>query len=169
MSGYHEVSKGRRCSSVGSQGADQVLRVVEPNNNCKHHNGNQTEHRAAWPNAARILTGKCKDQEPQSRDASHGEQEGIVRIPPAIKQHTLEVGDIYTSPVIAMEKISQAHDDLLEALQIASRLRQEGIESARVNIAELARLSAQLEEKIGGVIGNDEIRLQSLEDKRNTN
>ena len=79
----------------------------------------------------------------------------------AIKQHTLEVGDIYNSPVIAMEKVSQAHDDLLEALQIASRLRQEGIESARVNIAELARLSAQLEGKIGGVIGNDEFRPQS--------
>ena len=75
----------------------------------------------------------------------------------------MEVGDIYNSPVIAMEKVSQAHDDLLEAMQIASRLRQAGIESARVNIAELGRLSAKLEERIGGAIGGDEPQPQSLE------
>ena len=81
----------------------------------------------------------------------------------AIKRQTLEIGDISNSPVIAMEKISQAHDDLIEALQIAGRLRQEGIESARQNIARLGQMSAELQERIGGVIEGDEALPKSLE------
>lgn len=69
----------------------------------------------------------------------------------SIRTHTEEIGDLYNSPVIAIEKITAAHEDLLEALNSASQLRQEGIASARENIARLTRLSAELAEKVTGL------------------
>ena len=69
----------------------------------------------------------------------------------AIRRHTQEIGDLYNSPVVAMEKISQAHDDLVEALNTASRVRLEGIEAARDSIAKLSEMSQSLERRIGGV------------------
>ncbi len=69
----------------------------------------------------------------------------------AIKRHTEEIGDVYNSPVIAIEKITRAHNDLIEAMNIADRLKQEGIDSARVNIAKLNQLSAELDERSQGL------------------
>ena len=64
-----------------------------------------------------------------------------------IKQHTSEIGDAYNNPVIAIEKLSQAHNDLVEALDTADRTRQEGIDSARETIATLAQMSGALEQR----------------------
>ena len=75
----------------------------------------------------------------------------IVANASTIKQHTAEIGDIYTNPVIAIEKIEQAHNDLIEAMNIADRLKQEGTEVARENIAKLTVLSADLEERSRGL------------------
>jgi uncharacterized protein YaaN involved in tellurite resistance len=70
----------------------------------------------------------------------------------AIKTHTQEIGDLYINPVIAMDKITQAHNDLIEALDIADRLRQEGIQVARENITRLNQLSAELTKRAGGLL-----------------
>ncbi len=70
----------------------------------------------------------------------------------AIKAHTQEIGDLYTNPVIAIEKITQAHNDLIEAMDIADRLRQEGIQTARDNITRLGQLSAVLMQRVGGLL-----------------
>jgi uncharacterized protein YaaN involved in tellurite resistance len=69
----------------------------------------------------------------------------------SIRQHTDQIGDLQNSPVIALEKIAQAHDDLVEALDTASRLRQEGITIARDNIATLTRMSTGLAQRVGGL------------------
>jgi len=69
----------------------------------------------------------------------------------AIKHHTEEIGDVYNSPVIAIEKITQAHNDLIEAMDIADRLKQEGIDAARVNIAKLNQLTADLDQRSHGL------------------
>ena len=69
----------------------------------------------------------------------------------AIKRHTEEIGDLYKNPAIAFDKISQAHTDLVEALENASRLRAEAIESAGENIARLAQLSDDIQAKVGGL------------------
>ena len=58
----------------------------------------------------------------------------------AIRQHTEEIGELYNNPVIAMDKITQAHNDLMEAMDTADRLKQEGIDTARENIAKLSQL-----------------------------
>ena len=69
-----------------------------------------------------------------------------------IKRHTVEIGDVYNNPVIAIEKITQAHNELIEAMDIADRLKQEGIVSARENIAKLTQLSAELEQRSQGML-----------------
>ncbi len=69
----------------------------------------------------------------------------------AIRQHTTEIGDLQKQPVIALEKIVQAHDDLVEALNIASRLQDESITAATENITTLRQMSAKLAERVGGL------------------
>jgi len=69
----------------------------------------------------------------------------------AIKRHTEEIGDVYNSPVIALEKITQAHNDLIEAMDLADRLKQDGIDAARENIAKLSQLSAELTQRSQGL------------------
>lgn len=69
----------------------------------------------------------------------------------SIKQHTEEIGDLYNNPVIAMDKITQAHSDLIEAMDTADRLKREGIEAARENIAKLSELSTELNQRSRGL------------------
>lgn len=66
----------------------------------------------------------------------------------AIKQHTDEIGDIYNQPVIALDKIAQAHRDLLEAIATVDRLKEEGIRTAQQNIAKLAQMSEEMQGKL---------------------
>ncbi len=68
----------------------------------------------------------------------------------AIKQHTAEIGDVYKSPVVAIDKLTQAHNDLVEALNAADRLKAEGLVAARDNIAKLQQLTSELEGKMLG-------------------
>lgn len=75
----------------------------------------------------------------------------IVANAAAIKQHTDEIGDVYNSPVIAIEKITRAHDDLIDAMDAADRLKQKGIDDARENIAKLTLLSSSLQERASGL------------------
>jgi uncharacterized protein YaaN involved in tellurite resistance len=71
----------------------------------------------------------------------------IVGNAAAIKQHTAEIGDVYKNPVIAIDKLTQAHQDLIDAIDTADRLKAEGITAARDNIVRLRQLSQQLEQK----------------------
>jgi uncharacterized protein YaaN involved in tellurite resistance len=72
----------------------------------------------------------------------------------SIKTHTQEIGDLYINPVIAIDKINQAHNDLIEAMDIADRLRQERIQVARDNIARLTELTATLMQRASGLLGD---------------
>ena len=59
--------------------------------------------------------------------------------------------DVYNNPVIAIDMITQAHNDLIEAMNTADRLKQEGIDKARENIAKLSQLSTELQERSQGL------------------
>ena len=65
----------------------------------------------------------------------------------SLRHHTEEIGDVYNNPVIAIDKIAQAHNDLIEAMDAADRLKLEGIQAARENIARLSQLSASMEQR----------------------
>ena len=69
----------------------------------------------------------------------------------AIKRNTAEIGDVYNSPVIALEKLTQAHHDLVEAMEMADRIKQAGIETARANIARLSDMSTDLQRRARGL------------------
>ena len=69
----------------------------------------------------------------------------------SVKQHTTEIGDIYNSPVVAIEKLTQAHNDLIEAMNLVDQLKIEGIDAAHQNIAKLNQLSGELREKMEGL------------------
>jgi uncharacterized protein YaaN involved in tellurite resistance len=75
----------------------------------------------------------------------------IVANAAAIKQHTTEIGDVYNSPAIAIDKITQAHNELIEAMDMADRIKQEGISAARENIAKLSEMSADLQQRATGL------------------
>lgn len=84
----------------------------------------------------------------------------------AIKQHTQEIGDIYNNPVIALDKITEAHDQLLEALNMVERMQKEGIDNARQNIARLTELSTDLHERSlasHGSAENSDIEIKPVE------
>ena len=87
----------------------------------------------------------------------------IVANAASIKQHTAEIGDIYNSPIIAIDKITQAHNDLIEAMNIADRLKEEGIASARESIARLSQLSADLQQRSGSLRERVEAEPRSIE------
>jgi uncharacterized protein YaaN involved in tellurite resistance len=77
--------------------------------------------------------------------------EMVVQNAGAIRRQTEEIGDLYNEPVIAMDKLVQAHHDLLAALDTASRLREDGIHTARRNIEELTGLTRELSVNVQGL------------------
>ena len=81
----------------------------------------------------------------------------------SIKQHTEDIGDVYNNPVIAIDKITQAHNDLIEAMNTADRLKQEGIDSARENIAKLSQLSTEMSQRSQGLRDQRVNEAQSVE------
>ena len=80
-----------------------------------------------------------------------------------IRRHRQEIGDVYGSPMIAIEQLAQAHGDLVEALDTAGRQQQEGIEAAPEGIARLTELSADLEQKASGLLPAGEAGADSAE------
>ena len=82
----------------------------------------------------------------------------IVANASAIRKHTEEIGEAYNNPVIAMDKITQAHQELFEAMDTADRLKQEGISSARENIAKLNELSSEIQQRVGALPAPAELK-----------
>jgi len=73
----------------------------------------------------------------------------VVANAATIKQHTTDIGDVYNQPAIAIEKITKAHSEMVEALEIAIQLKQNGINRAQENIEKLSKMSAELKNRIG--------------------
>jgi uncharacterized protein YaaN involved in tellurite resistance len=69
----------------------------------------------------------------------------------SIRQHPAEIGDIYNSPVVAIEKLTQAHNDLIETINLVEQLKTEGLDAARQNIATLNQMSGKLRERFEGL------------------
>ena len=69
----------------------------------------------------------------------------------AIKQQTAEIGDMYKNPVLALDKVKQAYDDLMGAMDQMDEIRRTGTESARAGIAELDQMTATLAPKAEGL------------------
>lgn len=70
----------------------------------------------------------------------------------AIKRHTSDIGNVYSNPVIALDKITQAHNDLIEAIENAGQIKQQAIATARENIGKLGQLVAELQGRATGLL-----------------
>jgi uncharacterized protein YaaN involved in tellurite resistance len=67
----------------------------------------------------------------------------------AINQHTKEIGDLYKEPVVAMDKLESAVQQLEQAIDATNKLKSEGIQAAKDNIAKLKTLTAEIKDKSG--------------------
>lgn len=74
----------------------------------------------------------------------------LVNNAAAIREQTAEIGDLAARPVVALDKLTHAHDDLLAALDAAQHARSEGLAAARSNIVQLVRMSGELEHHVQG-------------------
>jgi len=62
----------------------------------------------------------------------------------SIKRQATQIGDAYRNPAIALEKLSRAHHDLVDAIEATTRLEAEGIELARASGQQLRELAMDL-------------------------
>ncbi len=66
----------------------------------------------------------------------------------AIGSQTREIGEMQNNPVIALDRVKNAYETLVGAMDEMDRIRSAGTEKARAGIAELTRMSAVLEPKV---------------------
>jgi uncharacterized protein YaaN involved in tellurite resistance len=64
-----------------------------------------------------------------------------------IRQQTQEIGDLYKNPVIAMEKVKEAFDDLMASMDEADSAKTEGIELAKKGITEVDDMTGKLKNR----------------------
>jgi uncharacterized protein YaaN involved in tellurite resistance len=81
----------------------------------------------------------------------------------SIKQQTSEIGDMYKNPVLALDKVKQAYDDLMGAMDQMDEIRRAGTESARAGIAELDQMTATLAPKADALRAAREFEVPSEE------
>lgn len=66
----------------------------------------------------------------------------------AIGRQTKEIGEMQNNPVIALDRVKNAYNSLVAAMDEMEQIRTAGTEKARAGIAELTRMSAALEPKV---------------------
>ena len=81
----------------------------------------------------------------------------------SIKAQTAEIGDMYKNPVLALDKVKQAYDDLMGAMDQMDEIRRAGTESARSGIAQLDQMTAGLAPKAEGLRAAREFEVPSEE------
>jgi len=81
----------------------------------------------------------------------------------SIKQQTSEIGDMYKNPVLALDKVKQAYDDLMGAMNQMDEIRRAGTESARAGIAQLDQMTAGLAPKADALRAAREFEVPSEE------
>ncbi|MFQ5796085.1 MAG: toxic anion resistance protein [Candidatus Bipolaricaulia bacterium] len=75
----------------------------------------------------------------------------------AIRQQTQEIGDLQNNPVLALEKVAAAYDDLMATLDETERIRKEGTTQAREGIKQLTQMSQKLESKAEALRSSTEL------------
>ncbi len=81
----------------------------------------------------------------------------------AIKQQTTEIGDMYKNPVLALDKVKQAYDDLMGAMDQMDEIRRTGTEQARAGINQLTEMTTQLDPKAQALRASRDFEIPSEE------
>ena len=72
-----------------------------------------------------------------------------------INNHVKEIGDLFKEPVVAMDKLDSAVQQLEQAIDATNKLKSEGIQSAKDNIAKLKTLTEEIRNKSGQLPDTD--------------
>ncbi len=67
----------------------------------------------------------------------------------ALKQQTADIATLQTDPVLALEHLQSAYDDLIEAMDKTEEIRNQGTEKARQGIEQLDQMSTNMRERLG--------------------
>jgi uncharacterized protein YaaN involved in tellurite resistance len=81
----------------------------------------------------------------------------------AIRHQTAEIQDLYKNPVLALDKVRAAYDDLMAAMDEVDVAKQAGIQSARTGIAQLSEMSTKLTQRALGMKAEAAPDLPSIE------
>lgn len=79
----------------------------------------------------------------------------------AIRQQSGEIADLHTNPVLALDKVKKAHDDLLAAIEETEAVKRKGVEKANEGIAALTEMSKTMSEKAGALRPEDKEQAQA--------
>lgn len=66
----------------------------------------------------------------------------------AIGRQTAEIGAMQNNPVIALDRVKNAYESLVGAMDEMEKIRSAGTEKARAGVAELTRMSSALEPRV---------------------
>lgn len=69
----------------------------------------------------------------------------------AVKSQTIEIAELQNNPVLALDKVKQAHMSLLEAIDATDDIKRAGIASAKDGIKQLTEMSEVLNVKVEGL------------------
>ena len=67
----------------------------------------------------------------------------------SIRQQSSEIAELHTNPVLALDKVKKAHDDLIAAIEETEAVKRKGVEKATEGIAALTAMSKTMSEKAG--------------------
>ncbi len=65
----------------------------------------------------------------------------------SIRQQSSEIAELHTNPVLALDKVKKAHDDLMAAIEETEAVKRKGIEKANEGIAALSKMSDTMSQK----------------------
>ena len=66
-----------------------------------------------------------------------------------INRHVKEIGDLYKEPIVAMDKLGKAIEELEQAIEATNKMKAEGIEAARNNIVSIKIKTEEIRTKAG--------------------
>jgi uncharacterized protein YaaN involved in tellurite resistance len=94
-------------------------------------------------------------QQKKALDATRATQEYASDLLAAnaasIKKNTQEIGSLYQDPVLNLEKVKTAYNDLISSMDELDRIKAEGVQTAKTGIAQLSELSSGLEVRQKGL------------------
>jgi uncharacterized protein YaaN involved in tellurite resistance len=84
----------------------------------------------------------------------------IVSNATMINAHVKEIGDLYKEPVVAIDKLNEAVQQLEQAIDATNRMKSEVIDRAKENIVRIKDMTEEIRSKAGALPGTD---IKSLE------
>lgn len=97
--------------------------------------------------AIQVALKRQKDVAEAVQQTQEATSELLAQNARAVREQGAEIRELNNNPVLAMEKIQSAYDDLMAAMDETEQVRMEGVRVARQNVAELKAMSEKMGER----------------------